>query len=79
MKIDQIINWLMGLDIIILSAIGFFLVIGFLFLVTAVYSLIYDKAFRKKYLLKLSTIFFIFISGVLGVLFLFVEHGALIL
>ena len=79
MKIDQIVNWLMGLDIIILTTIGFFLVIGFLFLVTAVYSLIYDKAFRKKYLLKLSTIFFIFISGVLGVLFLFVEHGALIL
>ena len=79
MKIDQIINWLMGLDIIILSAIGFFLVIGFLFLVTAVYSLMYDKAFRKKYLLKLSTIFFIFISGVLGVLYLFVKHGALIL
>jgi len=79
MKIDQIINWLMGLDIIILSAIGFFLVIGFLFLVTAVYSLMYDKAFRKKYLLKLSTIFFIFISGVLGVLYLFVKHGALVL
>ena len=78
MKIDQIVNWLMELDIIILSTVGFFLVIGFLFLVTAVYSLIYDKAFRKKYLLKLSTIFFIFISGVLGVLFLFVEHGALI-
>ena len=79
MKIDQIVNWLMGLDIIILTTIGFFLVIGFLFLVTAVYSLIYDKAFRKKYLLKLSTIFFIFIGGVIGVLYLFVKHGALIL
>tara|TARA_B100000768_G_C11060322_1_gene282141 strand:+ start:54 stop:293 length:240 start_codon:yes stop_codon:yes gene_type:complete len=79
MKIDQIVNWLMGLDIIILTTIGFFLGIGFLFLVTAVYSLIYDKAFRKKYLLKLSTIFFIFIGGVIGVLYLFVKHGALIL
>jgi len=79
MKIDQIVNWLMGIDIIILSTIGFFLVIGFLFLVTAVYSLIYDKAFRKKYLLRLSTIFFIFIGGVIGVLYLFVKHGALIL
>ena len=79
MKIDQIVNWLMELDIIILTTIGFFLGIGFLFLVTAVYSLIYDKAFRKKYLLKLSTIFFIFIGGLIGVLYLFVKHGALIL
>ena len=79
MKIDQIINWLMGLDIIIISTVGFFLVIGFLFLVTAIYSLIYDKAFRKKYLLRLGTIFFIFMSSVVGVLYLSIKHGALIL
>jgi hypothetical protein len=52
MTIDQIINWMMGLNILALSVTGFFLVIGFLFLVTAIYSLIYDKAFSKKTLTK---------------------------
>ena len=79
MNIEQIVNWLMGLDIIILSTVGFFLAIGFLFLVTAIYSLIYDKAFRKKYLLRLGTISFIFISSVVGVLYLTIKYGALIL
>jgi len=41
MTIDQIINWMMGLNILVLSVTGFFLVIGFLFLLTAIYSLIY--------------------------------------
>ena len=79
MNIEQIVNWLMGLDIIILSTVGFFIAIGFLFLVTAIYSLIYDKAFRKKYLLRLGTISFIFISSVVGVLYLSIKYGALIL
>ena len=79
MNIEQIVNWLIGLDIIILSTVGFFLAIGFLFLVTAIYSLIYDKAFRKKYLLRLGTISFIFISSVVGVLYLSIKYGALIL
>lgn len=79
MNIEQIVNWLMGLDIIILSTVGFFLAIGFLFIVTAIYSLIYDKAFRKKYLLRLGTISFIFISSVVGVLYLSIKYGALIL
>ena len=79
MNIEQIVNWLMGLDIIILSTVGFFLVIGFLFLVTAIYSLIYDKAFRKKYLLRLGTISFIFISSVVGIIYLSIKYGALIL
>lgn len=79
MNIEQIVNWLIGLDIIILSTVGFFLAIGFLFIVTAIYSLIYDKAFRKKYLLRLGTISFIFISSVVGVLYLSIKYGALIL
>ena len=79
MNIKQIVNLLMGLDIIILSTVGFFLAIGFLFIVTAIYSLIYDKAFRKKYLLRLGTISFIFISSVVGVLYLSIKYGALIL
>ena len=79
MKIDQIVNWLMGLDIIILSTVGFFLVIGFLFLVTAIYSLLYDKAFRKKYLLKLGTIFLILLGIIIGIFYLSIKYGALIL
>ena len=79
MTIDQIINWVIGLDSMILIIIGFFLVIGFLFLVTAIYSLVYDKAFRKKYLLKLCTIFFILLSAVISIFYLAVKHGALIL
>jgi hypothetical protein len=79
MTIDQIINWMMGLNTIILSSAGFFLVIGFLFLVTAIYSLLYDKAFRKKYLLKLGTIFLILLGIVIGIFYLSIKYGALIL
>ena len=79
MTIDQIINWMMGLNILALSVTGFFLVIGFLFLVTAIYSLIYDKAFRKKYLLRLGTIFFILLVSAIGIFYLSIKHGTLIL
>ena len=79
MTIDQIINWMMGLNILALSVTGFFLVIGFLFLVTAIYSLIYDKAFRKKYLLKLSTIFLTLLGIMIGMFYLSVKHEVLIL
>ena len=79
MTIDQIINWMMGLNVLTLSVTGFFLVIGFLFLVTAIYSLIYDKAFRKKYFLKLGTIFFILLVSAIGIFYLFIKHGTLIL
>ena len=79
MTIDQIINWMMGLNILALSVTGFFLVIGFLFLVTAIYSLIYDKAFRKKYLLKLSTIFLTLLGIIIGLFYLLVKHEVLIL
>jgi hypothetical protein len=70
---------MLGLNSLILSATGFLLVIGFLFLVTAIYSLIYDKAFRKKYLLKLSTIFLILLGSIIGIFYLSIKHGALIL
>ena len=79
MTIDQIINWMMGLNILALSVTAFFLVIGFLFLVTAIYSLIYDKAFRKKYLLKLSTIFLTLLGIMIGMFYLSVKHEVLIL
>ena len=79
MTIDQIINWMMGLNILALSVTGFFLVIGFLFLVTAIYSLIYDKAFRKKYLLKLSIIFLILLGIMNGLFYLSIKQGVLIL
>jgi hypothetical protein len=79
MTIDQIINWMMGLNILVLSVTGFFLVIGFLFLVTAIYSLIYDKAFRKKYLLKLSIIFLILLGIMIGLFYLSIKQGVLIL
>ena len=79
MTIDQIINWIMGLNTLIIGAAGFFLVIGILFLVTAIYSLIYDKAFRKEYLLKLGTIFFILLVIAFGIFYLLVKHGTLIL
>jgi hypothetical protein len=79
MTIDQIINWMMGLNILALSVTGFFLVIGFLFLVTAIYSLIYDKAFRKKYFLRLGTIFFILLVSAIGIFYLSIKHEALIL
>ena len=79
MTIDQIINWMMGLNTIILSSAGFFLVIGFLFLVTAIYSLLYDKAFRKKYLLMLGTIFLILLGIIIGIFYLSIKYGALIL
>ena len=79
MTIEQIINWIMELNTLILGAAGFFLVIGFLFLVTAIYSLIYDKAFRKKYFLKLGTIFFILLVSAIGIFYLSMKRGALIL
>jgi hypothetical protein len=79
MTLEQIINWIMELNTLILGAAGFFLVIGFLFLVTAIYSLIYDKAFRKKYFLKLGTIFFILLVSAIGIFYLSIKHGALIL
>jgi len=79
MTINQIINWIMGLNTLIQGAAGFFLVIGILFLLTAIYSLIYDKAFRKKYLLKLGTIFFILLGSVIGIIYLLMKRGALIL
>ena len=79
MTIDQIINWMMGLNILVLSVTGFFLVIGFLFLVTAIYSLIYDKAFRKKYLLKLSIIFLILLGIMIGLFYLSIKQRVLIL
>ena len=79
MTIDQIINWMMGLNILVVSVTGFFLVIGFLFLVTAIYSLIYDKAFRKKYLLKLSIIFLILLGIMVGLFYLSIKQGVLIL
>ena len=79
MTIDQIINWMMGLNILALSVTGFFLVIGFLFLVTAIYSLIYDKAFRKKYFLRLGTIFFILLVSAIGIFYRSIKHGILIL
>ena len=79
MTLEQIIDWIMELNTLILGAAGFFLVIGFLFLVTAIYSLIYDKAFRKKYLLKLGTIFFILLGSVIGIIYLLMKYGALIL
>ena len=79
MTIDQIINWMMGLNVLVLSVTGFFLAIGFLFLVTAIYSLIYDKAFRKKYFLRLGTIFFILLVSAIGIFYLSIKHGTLIL
>ena len=79
MTIDQIINWMMGLNVLALSVTGFFLVIGFLFLVTAIYSLIYDIAFRKKHLLKLGTIFLTLLGIVIGVFYLTIKQGVLIL
>lgn len=79
MTFEQIINWIMELNTLILGAAGFFLVIGFLFLVTAIYSLIYDKAFRKKYFLKLGTIFFILLVSANGIFYLSIKHGVLIL
>jgi len=79
MTIDQIINWMMGLNIPVLSVTGFFLVIGFLFLVTAIYSLIYDKAFRKNYLLKLSTLILILLGIMVGLFYLSIKQGVLIL
>jgi hypothetical protein len=79
MTIDQIINWMMGLNSLILSTTGFFVVIGLLFLVTAIYSLVYDKAFRKKYLFRLGTIFLIMLGSIIGIFYLSMKHGALIL
>ena len=79
MTFEQIIDWIMELNTLILGATGFFLIIGFLFLVTAIYSLIYDKAFRKKYLLQLGTISFILLGSAIGIFYLLVKHSILIL
>ena len=79
MTIDQIINWIMSLNVLALSVTGFFIVIGFLFLVTAIYSLIYDEAFRKKDLLKLGTIFLTLLGIMIGMFYLSIKHEVLIL
>jgi len=79
MTIDQIINWIMSLNVLALSVTGFFLVIGFLFLVTAIYSLIYDIAFRKKYILRLGTIFLTLLGIMIGLFYLSIKHEVLIL
>ena len=77
MTIDQIINWMMGLNILVLSVTGFFLVIGFLFLLTAIYSLIYDKGFRKKYLFKLCTMFLTLLGIMIGLFYFSIKQGFL--
>jgi len=79
MTIDQIINWIMSLNTLTLSATGFILIIGFLFLVTAIYSLIYDKAFRKKHFLKLSTILLTLLGIIIGIFYLSINQGVLII
>ncbi|MBT4183503.1 MAG: hypothetical protein HOE03_05435 [Nitrosomonadales bacterium] len=79
MTIEQIFTWVIAIDTIVLTAIGFFLAIGFLFLVTAVYSLIYDKAFRKKYLGKLSAAFVILLALIVGTFYVFIKYGYIIL
>ena len=40
MTLEQIINWIISVDIIYLTTIGFFIAIGVLFLITAIYSII---------------------------------------
>ena len=78
MTIEQIINWIIGVDIIYLTTIGFFIAIGGLFLITAIYSLIYDKAFRKKYIGKLSLAFIITLSLLIGLIYMLIDMGLLI-
>ena len=78
MTIEQIINWIIGVDIIYLTTIGFFIAIGVLFLITAIYSLIYDKAFRKKYIGKLSLAFIITVSFLISLIYMLIDMGLLI-
>ena len=78
MTIEQIINWIVGVDIIYLTTSGFFIAIGVLFLITAIYSLIYDKAFRKKYIGKLSLAFIIIISFLISLIYMLIDMGLLI-
>lgn len=79
MTIEQIINWIIGVDIIHLTTFGFFIAIGVLFLITAIYSLIYDKAFRKKYIGKLSLAFIITLSLLIGLIYILIDMGLLII
>ena len=78
MTIEQIINWIVGVDIIYLTTSGFFIAIGVLFLITAIYSLIYDKAFRKKYIGKLSLAFIITVSFLISLIYMLIDMGLLI-
>jgi hypothetical protein len=79
MTLTQIFTWIMNIDLVYLSTIGFFVVIGALFLITAVYSLIYDKAFRKKYLGKLSMFFVLFITMFIGLIYFLIKYKFLII
>ncbi len=79
MELEQIINWIMGVDIIYLTTFGFFIAIGVLFLITAIYSLIYDKSFRKKYIGKLSLAFIITVSLLIGLIYILIDVGLLII
>lgn len=78
MTLEQIINWIIGVDIIYLTTSGFFIAIGVLFLITAIYSLIYDKAFRKKYIGKLSLAFIIIVSFLISLIYMLIDMGLLI-
>ena len=78
MTLEQIINWIIGVDIIYLTTIGFFIAVGVLFLITAIYSLIYDKAFRKKYIGKLSLAFIMTVSFLIGLIYMLIDMGLLI-
>ena len=79
MTLEQIINWIISVDIIYLTTIGFFIAIGVLFLITAIYSLIYDKAFRKKYIRKLSLAFIITVSLLIGLIYILIDMELLII
>ena len=79
MTIEQITNWIMSIEIIYLTTIGFFMVIGGLFLITAIYSLIYDKAFRKKYVGKLSLASIIAVSLLICLIYILIYMGILII
>lgn len=79
MTLGQIINWIISVDIIYLTTIGFFIAIGVLFLITAIYSLIYDKAFRKKYIGKLSLAFIITVSLLIGLIYILIDMELLII
>jgi len=79
MTLEQIINWIISVDIIYLTTIGFFIAIGVLFLITAIYSLIYDKAFRKKYIGKLSLAFIITVSLLIGLIYILIDMELLII